>query len=486
MNNKKVICIGNGLAAIFFALLLDESIDLVWVMENSPEQSNSYLAKGGIAVSLTPEDQEKHIQDTLTAACGLADPIVVRSIIKNGPNLLAKLKSYGLLFDETKSKEGGHSTSRIEHISDQTGKFIVSHLWQLAKKRKNTQFLNHTVLLDILVDNHISKGVELVDKQTGEISIEESECIVLATGGIGNLFRVTSNGIGANGEGLSIAHKRGAEVKNAAFVQFHPTLLYQRNQGTPVLVTEAFRGDGAILKGMNGEDLMASVHPLGSLAPRDIVSLNLASYMAKSKSQFVWLDFNGLNQEKLEAKFPYLFRVAKIQESFSDYKIAVTPAAHYHCGGLQTDEKGMTNITGLFAIGELANTGLHGANRLASNSLLELLHVGEKLATHLNQVDFGAGKSVSIKKIMQLNESYHAAAALFQLKEIMWNNFGIKRTIKGMEKGYEQLHHLQHQLLTQNPGNLSIKRTISKIGAGLLVADAALELDNSIGCHFVE
>lgn len=482
---KRVICCGGGMAAIWFALCLPESIELLWVLEDDPNQSNSYMAKGGLAVPVSAEDIEVHVQDTLRAGGGRCDEAVVRRIISNAPALFDSLREQGIVFDETPGREGGHQVARIRSIEDRTGMFLVDQLWEKVKQRKNTIFLHGYAAIRLEAEAGIWKAIHLAELATGKCVRLEAAAMVLATGGTGNLFIHPTNGPHANGEGLAMAEEIGAVVKDLEFIQFHPTRLYAPSLNENVLITEAFRGAGAIIRGWEGEDLMQKVHPMGSLAPRDIISQAMFRYMEETGNPYVWLDFSAVDNNHFQTRFPYLYQLAQQHRFMEQRRFPVTPAAHYQCGGLVVNEQASTNISGLYAIGEVACTGLHGANRLASNSLLELFHYGKICADIIAKDEqLGPNHQDETKVLtvspMMLGHWHH------RIQELMWKYYGIIRHQDLMVEGLEQLELLREGVETIKGAELNQRRLLLRLHAATLIAKAALARKESAGCHLVE
>lgn len=480
---KRVVCIGGGLAAIYFSLLLSEEVELYLILGEGPEESNSYLAKGGIAVSLDIEDQAAHIADTLVAGAGLCNPQIVKEVIENSSRLLQDLKARGLYFDPNLSKEGGHAIARIQHISDQTGKFLLEKLWADLKKRKNTHFLYHTVATQLIIEKGICKGLTIANYLEGTCKNIFADSVVLASGGCGNLYAQHTNGIGANGEGAGMAKRAGIALQDMAFIQFHPTKMFLENKSENILVTEAFRGAGAILRDNNGYEFMKDLHPLASLAPRDIVSLGMFLKMEETQAKHVYLDFSKVDTQHFMRSFPFLFDAVKRGGFLSHEKIPVTPAAHYQCGGVDVDGNSATAIPGLFAIGEVARTGLHGANRLASNSLLELFHFAAKLASSeiIQTNNYGAGEDDLKPLIVEIpSELLQMENAI---KELMWHSFGICRNAGQMEKALGELEVFHATIEYFEATYLFAKRLGNRIETAKAIANAAIQRKESIGCH---
>ncbi|MDZ4666706.1 MAG: FAD-binding protein [bacterium] len=483
---KRVICIGSGLAAINFAMCLDESIELIWVLSETATKTNSYLAKGGIAISLDPADSDKHYEDTINAGAGLVNASIAKEVVFGSAKVFANLKNRGVLFDSIPSREGGHSNSRIQHISDQTGKFLVEKLWVDALKRKNTQFLFGWVFTKLKIESNKAVGAQLTNIYSGETKVWFASSIILATGGSGNLYQHHTNGPEANGEGCGIASIAGATIDNLEFVQFHPTRLYSENPTINVLVTEAFRGAGAKLQNHKDISFMQAIHPMGSLAPRDIVSLGIYNQMEHEKEQFVWLDFSKIDDHFFKSTFPFLYQVVCSEPYFKKHKMPITPAAHYQCGGILVDSDAHTSIKGFFALGEVANTGLHGANRLASNSLLELFYFSEKLANNFNvNIENGTREEQMLPSI-SLGENEQYNQLFLSLKEIMWHSFGIVRNAKQMENGLLKINQILTYLENNPTINLTEVRLINRLYTAQLIAKSAIKRTISLGCHQLE
>ncbi|OYU96422.1 MAG: hypothetical protein CFE21_08480 [Bacteroidetes bacterium B1(2017)] len=480
---KRVVCVGSGLAAIYFSLNLSEDIELVLVMAEGAYQSNSYLAKGGIAVSLTFPDHLAHFEDTLRAGAGLCDTKITKEVVFNSDDVLQKLKKRGLLFDPTPSKEGGHSRSRIQHISDQTGKFLLDKLWFDLQKRKNTHFLSSHAALELVEENGECLGVKVANERTGETQLIFADAVVLANGGTGNLYSHNTNGSGANGEGSGIAVKAGLNLEDMEFIQFHPSKLFLPETGANVLVTEAFRGAGAFLQDKNGVDFMRKIHPLGSLAPRDIVSLGMFMKMEEEHLPFVWLNFSKVDPSLFKQQFPYLFKEVSKANYLGKGRVPVSPAAHYQCGGIPVNKNSQTQMPGLFAIGEVARTGLHGANRLASNSLLELFYFGEKLAKQISRNLVSGRAGVETLETLDTEPIQELQVIHENIKELMWHSFGIRRNPLDMANALQTLKGFTTQIENYTPTNLPAQRLANRITAATEIAQAAINRTRSLGCH---
>ncbi|MFA6260022.1 MAG: L-aspartate oxidase [Bacteroidia bacterium] len=489
MQRKRIICAGNGLASMCAALALDESTEIILLSAGDEFTSNSFMAKGGVAFPVSEADIEAHISDTVKTGSGLCDEESVRDIITSGLGMLKELQADGFLFDHHLAKEGGHSLSRVRHVGDETGKHLVQFYYQQLMKRSNIQVLKQGVILKLWIEDKVCVGALIANPDEGTAEWVRADGVILATGGCGNLFAHHSNSHLSNGEGYAIAYAAGAPIYGMEFMQFHPTMgIPAGEQAIGYLVTEAFRGAGAILCDEAGRELMHGVHPLSSLAPRDIVSKTLYQHLLQSQQGAVWLDYNRIPQHTLQTEFPALYAWCNRQGYQEHKKIPVSPAAHYMCGGIQTNRNGETGVSNVYAIGEVANTGLHGANRLASNSLLELLIMARRAAQHINE------KAVSDKMYKtastrldhsDLDEPLQHLQTRIQY--ILWNNFGIVRRHDEMLRGLDHLMMIEEELLSYHKPsllNIGLKRMHNRLITAKLIAQGAMERLESRGCHF--
>lgn len=388
-----VIIIGSGLAGLYTALNLDEKLTCVVLSKAEIAKSNSWLAQGGIAAVISKDDQVAcHFQDTLVAGAGLCDQEAVDVLVNEGPNDIHNLMSMNVPFDLDEegdlhiTREGGHTKNRVLHCGgDATGRETVKTLASIAMSKSNIRIKESVFLLDILTEDLTAVGV--VIKEGNAYKILLSNNIVVCTGGIGQVYQHTTNPIEATGDGIAAAIRAGAHTKNMEFVQFHPTALYSTDSNEQsFLISEAVRGEGGILRNKDGDAYMKDKHPMKDLAPRDIVTRVTAAEMSKTNREHVYLDITSKTDSALLKRFPTIFNKCKENNiDISKEWIPVCPVQHYLMGGLKTDLNGMTNIKGLYASGEAACTGVHGANRLASNSLLECLVFGRRCAHHINE-----------------------------------------------------------------------------------------------------
>jgi L-aspartate oxidase len=392
---KKVdfLVIGSGIAGLSFALKAAKHGRVCIVTKSNEDESNTKYAQGGVAVVVDKSDSyEKHIDDTLDAGDGLCDPEVVELVVKEGPDRIREIVAYGTNFDKNEqgtydlAREGGHSEHRVLHYKDITGFEIEKTLLQEIHKNPHIEILTHYLAVEIITEHHLGKevkkstpdvncfGIYALNTNTGKVEKILSKITVMASGGAGHVYSATTNPVIATGDGFAMVYRAKGKVRNMEFIQFHPTALYNPGEYPCFLISEAVRGFGGILKTQKGEEFMHLYDSRKSLAPRDIVARAIDSEMKKSGDDFVYLDIRHQPQAELLKHFPNIYaKCLSIGIDMTKDMIPVVPAAHYMCGGIMVDVYGRSSIKQLYACGECASTGLHGANRLASNSLLEAL-----------------------------------------------------------------------------------------------------------------
>ena len=391
-----VLVIGGGLAGLRAAMAVDPRFDVLVVTKEAVRESNSAYAQGGIASVLGPEDSfENHVEDTLAAGRGLCDRRVVELVVQEAPAAIEELIAWGVEFDRRDGdlalgREGGHSHSRIVHaLGDATGKEVMRGVIERAKSQENIDLWPDTFTVDLLTSDGACRGAVVWNKHHGKTLIW-AKAVILCTGGAGQLYRETTNPPVAAGDGHAAAYRAGAELRDMEFMQFHPTVLYIAGSSRS-LITEAVRGFGAHLLDATGQRFMFDYDERGELAPRDVVSAAIVDQMKKTRHPNVYLSMAHLDAEKIAARFPGIVKACSQfdLDAASDW-IPVRPGAHYMIGGLTTDLDGATTLPGLWAAGEASSTGLHGANRLASNSLLEGLVIGKRAGAAVsNAIDRG-------------------------------------------------------------------------------------------------
>ena len=398
MQQTDFLVIGSGIAGLTYALKIAHQFPdkkVLVMTKAAADETNTKYAQGGIAVVNDSENDsfQKHIEDTLIAGDGLCNEKVVEIVVKEGPDRVQEIIDWGARFDKEKDgdykrgKEGGHSEFRILHHKDVTGKEMERALIEAVAAQKNIEFIKHCFVVDIITQHHLGYlvnkatpdvecyGVYVLNLETNKIEKIIARTTLLATGGNGQVYRTTTNPSIATGDGVAMVYRAKGRVENMEFIQFHPTALYEPGvRGHAFLITEAVRGDGGILRNKEGEAFMEKYDERKDLAPRDIVARAIDNEMKKTGTEHVWLDCRHFSREKFIEHFPNIYeKCLSIGIDITKHMIPVSPAAHYSCGGIKTDEWGRSSIKNLYACGECASTGLHGANRLASNSLLEAM-----------------------------------------------------------------------------------------------------------------
>lgn len=468
MNSKTdVLVIGSGIAGLSFVLKLASKrpdLKITIVTKNHLEEGNTKYAQGGMAVVVNHQEDsfEQHIQDTLSAGKGFCDAEVVEMVVRKAPACLQELLQWGAQFDRKQDGtlnlglEGGHSQHRIVHQKDQTGWEIERSLVQKIKELHTIEVFTQCFAIDLTTEtpqqgDKICTGLTAYDESTHQIRTIQSKIVLLASGGMGQIFQSTTNPLVATGDGVAMALKAGAAVKDLQFVQFHPTAFYAPQTGGPAfLISEAVRGFGAHLVNSMGQRFMFEYDPRGELATRDVVSNAIYQELAQSGEKCVYLDVTHLNTEDFKNHFPFIFQFCADQGiDLQHQRIPVLPAAHYQCGGVMVDKNARTNIRGLYAVGECARTGLHGANRLASNSLLEaLVFSSEAVEDVVKQIDTIEEKEAiaPIDYTLSLMHDDFANQRREQLQQIMTQYASVGRTSSGLEEAEKQIDALMKEL----------------------------------------
>jgi L-aspartate oxidase len=478
-----VLVVGGGAAGLAAALRAAEETDVIVLTRGGLPQSNSAWAQGGIAAALDAADSPAtHVADTLIAGAGLSDEIAVATLADAAPPLMRELAQLGVPFEREGERfvltlEGGHTRRRILHMGDATGWAITGTLIAQARNNPRIHIFEHMQAVDLLGDDDECLGVLALDG-AGEWHRFEADATVLATGGAGALYGLTSNQPIALGEGIALAYRAGAEVADMEFVQFHPTVFCTRD-GSGFLISEAARGEGGRLLTASGAPFMHEYDPRGDLAPRDVVARGIFAAMKRTATDYVLLDLTHLPADYLEHRFPTI--MARCREEDLDpatTAIPVAPAAHYLMGGIRTDEDGATNIAGLFAAGECACTGVHGANRLASNSLLECLVFGRR-----------AG-AAAVEQVGRTNWSIERPASPYpdqfspldpRFAEVMRSCVGLQRSATTLRTALDYLTRIPTQVDDPTPAALTMAN--AALTARLMAAGALLR-EESRGAHF--
>ncbi len=486
------VIIGSGIAGLYTALLAREHGSVLEITKGSIDECNTRFAQGGIAAAIgTNDSPQLHFQDTIAAGAGLSDEESVRILVTEAPDRIMELVALGVPFDTQEgeialTREAAHSVPRILHAGgDSTGEHIETTLSNRAKA-SGIRIREYSLVTDIIVKNNTVKSIMVMDTKSD--AVEEIGCrfLVLATGGAGRLFRFNTNPDVATGDGISLAFRAGAEISDMEFFQFHPTAL--RMPGvTPFLISEAVRGEGGILRDASGRAFMQDYTPERDLAPRDIVARSILYEMEKTGTDNMFLDVTHLPLRTVTTRFPNIYRVC-LQQGIDINKemIPVAPAAHYMIGGVRTNHWGATNINGLYACGETACTGLHGANRLASNSLQEALVFGRRIVRHT----IGAGDATPDideqdyihNKLQERHPSPPAVApSLRALQELLWEKVGIIRDARGLNEAAGILAAWDAGMLP--PVDRPTHELCNLVVAGRLMTEAALLREESRGAH---
>jgi L-aspartate oxidase len=492
-----VLVIGGGIAGLRAALGFDDSHRVLVVTKDEVKESKSHNAQGGIAGVHDPQDQcDNHLADTLAAGKGLCDPAVVEMVVREAPDRINELIDWGTHFDFDQAngrvalgREGGHSHARIAHaLGDETGREIMRAMILKARSRRSVRIWQNCSTIDLLSHDGRCRGVLVWDKRRG-FALVWARAVVLATGGAGQLFRETTNPPIATADGHAMAYRAGVELRDMEFMQFHPTVLYMAGSARHLL-TEALRGEGAYLRDKNGHRFMPEAHPLAELAPRDDVSLAIARQMAKTHHPNVYLDLSHLDPEFIRERFPGIDRLCqRFDMDITQDSIPVCPGAHYMIGGVTIDGQGRSSLPGLWAAGEVSSSGLHGANRLASNSLLEGLVYGAKAARDISaELDRAGPWQLEVPPIAPAADSDGRAMIDLDdlrksLRALMWRRMGITRDASGMADAATQVDHWCRYVLPHVFDDAAGWAMQNMLTVARVMLSAAAERKESRGVH---
>lgn len=503
------VIIGSGISGLYAALKIEQQTDLpdgiLLITKSKLGESNSRYAQGGMVGVLKEnkfDSTESHIKDTLRAGAGLSELNTVKFISEYSDKVIKDLLNFGVEFDRnekgefTFTLEAAHSVNRVLHAGgDATGRVIEQALCQQVSKNTNIDVYENSIAVELLINSSQEcKGVLIFNDITKEYETIYSPVVILATGGIGQLYKYTTNPIGATGDGFALAYNAGAELQDMEFVQFHPTALAIDGEENRFLISEAVRGEGAKLVDADGMEFMYKYDERKELAPRDIVTRANYNEMKTSNVENVYLNATCISPEKISKRFPTISK--KCIENGIDMStdfIPVAPAAHYFMGGVKTNIEGQTSVAGLYAIGEVASTGLHGGNRLASNSLLECVVCAYEVANYLKFFPLNAPKQIDdkIKSIIEKysididEENIDISTLKNELKDIMWNCTGILRDEKSLKTGLDRISELEQKFprktkcLTKSEYEFRNMLTVAKI-----ITKCALERKESRGAHY--
>ncbi len=513
------LIIGSGIAGLSYAYKVaehfrekNEAVKITIVTKAEVEESNTKYAQGGIAsVTRSNDSFEKHIQDTLIAGDGLCNESVVEMVVKNAPERINELIEWGTNFDKNEqgeydlAKEGGHSDHRILHYKDLTGNEIERALVQKVKSHPYISILNYHFAIDLITQHHLGKqvnratpdkicfGAYVLNRKTNEIFTLLSKITLLASGGIGQAYANTTNPSVATGDGIAMAYRAKAIIKNMEFVQFHPTALYNPKDNPSFLISEAVRGAGGILKNHNGYAFMQNYDTRKDLAPRDIVARSIDAEMKKSGSNHVFLDTTHIDAAQLKTHFPTIFeKCLSIGIDITKDFIPVVPAAHYLCGGIEVDKNSQTSINHLYASGECSFTGLHGANRLASNSLIEALVFSHNAyiegVEKVSKINFQENiPNWNDEGTTIPNEAILVSKTKAELQNILSDYVGIVRSDERLDRAISRLKIIfeeSESLYKRSKISVAICELRNLRSISYLITKAALDRKENIGLHF--
>lgn len=489
-----VLIIGGGLAGMRAANAIDRRLSVVIVTKDAVRQSNSSYAQGGIAGVLDPEDCfEDHIADTLTAGAGLCDEAVVEMVVRDAPGRIRELIQWGTRFDEEAGelllgREGGHSHRRIVHaLGDATGKEVMRAVIEHTRNLPNVQIWENTFTIDLLTHDDACRGALVWNSHHGKTFLWAKQTI-LCTGGAGQIYRETTNPAVATADGHAIAYRAGAELRDMEFMQFHPTVLYIAG-GSRSLITEAMRGEGARLIDHQGRRFMPDYDERAELAPRDVVSQAIVAQMEKTRWPCVYLDLSHLDAQRVRQRFPGIAEsCAQFGIDIAKDRIPVRPGAHYMIGGVTVDEDGRTSLAGLWAAGEVTSSGLHGANRLASNSLLEGLvygaRAGEGASLEASRIqDSYRVTPLENSPVPEPTEPLDLADIRNSLTSLMWRSAGVRRKGEQLSDAAEQIDTWQRYVLPRQFSDPRGWELQNMLLIARIMIEAALQREESRGVH---
>lgn len=492
-----VVIVGCGVAGLYAALCLDPRLTCAVLNKSDAQNSNSMYAQGGIAAVIEPhreqDDPQQHYEDTLVAGAGLCDEKAVRVLVDEGWSNIEHLIELKVPFDRHDgelrlTREGGHHKNRILHCGgDATGLHLTRRLYEAAIARYNIDIYDKMFLSDILTDDNGVTGILVLDGENTPCIFAATK-VIIASGGIGRVYRNSTNFTGATGDGIAAARRAGAILKDMEFVQFHPTaFIHPDDNGRFFLISEALRGEGAVLRNRRGDPFMQEVHPLADLAPRDIVSRAIITEMKKSDIPNVYLDITAKSRHFLKNRFPTIYTecMRRCVDIAKDW-IPVIPVQHYFMGGIKTDIDGRTNIPGLYACGEAASTGVHGANRLASNSLLECLVFGRRSANHISGTPGCPPRDITMKsQILIKDDGVDFDSYSSEIRGLATQKCGIIRKEHDLAEAAARIDEIFRQLDEMELYNSKCMETYNQSLVALEIIEASIRRKESAGAHYI-
>ena len=494
-----VLVIGSGIAGLSFAMKIADFANVVLITKKEKAESNTNYAQSGIAAVLSPSDSfETHVKDTLDCGDGLSKRAVVEKVVREAPARIQELTEFGVKFSRTATGkldlgiEGGHSKRRVAHAKDLTGKEIEATLLNAVAKTPSIKLFENQIAINLVMKHNRCIGCYALNTESSAVRNFVAKITVLATGGIGRIFLHTTNPEIATGDGIAMAYRAGASIMNMEFTQFHPTYLYQSKEAS-FLISEALRGEGAVLRDKRGRQFMTDYHPMKELAPRDIVARAIDQELKRSGDDYVFLDISLRDSKFVQSRFPGIYeKCLSFGIDITKNPIPVVPAAHYCCGGVRTTIAGETDIKNLLAIGETACTGLHGANRLASNSLLEALvcsHYAAKRCKELLKkrpilhsfTPWESGNAVNTDEAVVITQNRD------EIRRLMWSYVGIMRSNKRLTRAKKRIALLQEEI-NQYYWDFIITADLIELrnmaSVAELIIDSAILRKESRGIHY--
>lgn len=512
---RSVLVIGSGVAGLTYALKVAEFASVILITKKENTESNTNYAQGGIAAVMSADDSPAlHVEDTLVAGAGLCHLDAVEQMVLEGPDQVRQLMAWGAQFSTEEhpdsqpprlalGREGGHSRHRIIHAKDLTGREVERTLSTAVQRHRNIQIYEHHAAVELIVVEREGRkevlGATVLDSRNAAVKTVLADATLLATGGAGHVYLHTTNPSIATGDGVAMAWRAGAQVGNMEFIQFHPTTLFHP-EAKSFLISEAVRGDGGVLRLRDGTPFMDAYHPMASLAPRDIVARAIDTELKRTGDDFVYLDVTHLEPEYVRDRFPHIYRSClAFGLDITQEPIPIVPAAHYSCGGVVTDLEGRSSLHRLYAVGEVACTGVHGANRLASNSLLEALVFADHAAIDTRELLEHGSPPAAPGELSAWVEANHperqasevspefVAQLRLLTQTLMWAHVGIVRTDRRLKQALRELDLLRHgveSLYTTSRVTAELLELRNVIQVGWLIIECALRRKESRGLHY--